>query len=78
MLKGQFCDIDFILDDLNVPHDSILEALGNFKKFQNIQTIRDKKKEEEEYAKYCAEMDKAEKEYLASGKTLLLCSNGRL
>ena len=78
MLKGQFCDIDFILDDLNVPHDSILEALGNFKKFKNIQTIRDKKKEEEEYAKYCAEIDKAREEYLASGKTMLLCSSGRL
>ncbi len=37
------------------------------------------KKEEEEYAKYCVEMDKAKKEYLAlGGKKFIDNGTGRL
>jgi len=83
MLKEKFRDVEFDLEDLTLVNEYSFAKISNTSQkqsytFQNIQTIRDKKKEEEEYAKYCAEEDKAREEYLASGKTLLLCSNGRL
>lgn len=83
MLKENFRDVEYDLEDLTLVNEYSFTKIHNTSQkqsytFQNIQTIRDKKKEEEEYAKYCAETDKAEKEYLASGKTILLCSSGRL
>ena len=83
MLKEKFRDVEYVLEDLtslgeysfaNIPNTSQKQLYT----FQNIQTIRDKKKEEEELAKLIAEEDKAREEYLASGKTMLLCSGGRL
>jgi len=71
MLKQKFRDIDFILSDLN--YCDILPGI-----FTNIKTKLDKQKQEEEVAKMIAEEDKAREEYLASGKTLLLCRNGRM
>jgi ASC-1-like (ASCH) protein len=83
MLKGKFRDIEFDLEDLTSLGeysfaDVCKHSLRQYKTFQNIQTIRDKKKEEEEYTTYCSEMDKAEKEYLASGNNKLLGSGGRI
>ena len=82
MLKKQFRDCEYNLEDLTSPVDIFTYIPDTSQRqsytFKNIETIRDKKKEEEQYAKYCAERDKAHEEYLASGKTLLLCSKGRL
>ncbi len=83
MLNEQFCDWEYNLEDLTSLNEYSFADISDTSQrqsyiFKNIQTIRDKKKEEEEYAKYCAERDKAHEEYLASGKTLLLCSKGRL
>lgn len=82
MLKKQFRDCEYNLEDLTSLSDIFTHIPDTSQRqsyiFKNIQTIRDKKKEEEEYAKYCAEEDKAKKKYLASGKTILLCSSGRL
>ena len=84
MLKEKFSDVEYVLEDLtslgeysfaNIPNTSQKQSYT----FQNIQTIRDKKKEEEEYAKYCVEMDKAKKEYLAlGGKKFIYNVTGRL
>ncbi len=84
MLKEKFSDVEYVLEDLtslgeysfaNIPNTSQKQSYT----FQNIQTIRDKKKEEEEYAKYCVEMDKAKKEYLAlGGKKFIDNGTGRL
>ena len=83
MLKEQFRDCEYELEDLTLLRKYSFAYISNTSQkqsytFKNIETICDEKKEEEEYAKYCAERDKAHEEYLASGKTLLLCSKGRL
>jgi len=83
MLKKQFRDVEYDLEDLtslgkysfaNIPNTSQKQSYT----FKNIETKLDKQKQEEEVAKMIAEEDKAREKYLASGKTLLLCSNGRM
>jgi len=82
MLKEQFRDCEYNLEDLTSPVDIFTYIPDTSQRqsytFKNIETKFDKQKQEEEVAKMIAEEDKAREEYLASGKTLLLCSNGRM
>jgi len=82
MLNEQFRDCEYILEDLTSPLDIFTYIPDTSHKqsytFKNIETKFDKQKQEEEVAKMIAEEDKALEEYLASSKTLLLCSKGRL
>ena len=82
MLNEQFRDCEYILEDLISPDLDIFTYIPDTSQrqsytFKNIETICDKKKQEE-VAKMIDEEDKAFEEYLASGKTVLLCSKGRL
>ena len=83
MLNEQFRDCEYILEDLISPDLDMFTYIPDTSHkqsytFKNIETIRDKKKQEEEVAKMIAEEDKAREEYLASGKTLLSGIGGRL
>ncbi len=83
MLKEQFRDCEYYLEDLTSPDLDMFTYIPDTSHkqsytFKNIETKYDKQKQEEEVAKMIAEEDKAREEYLASGKTLLLCKNGRL
>ena len=82
MLKKQFRDCEYNLEDLTSPVDIFTYIPDTSHKqsytFKNIETKYDNQKREERVAKMIAEMDKAREEYLASGKTLLSGIGGRL